>query len=86
MCRRERPELLRLPGPEIASWRLMGAPVALLDALGTLLARSWTLLARSWTLMARSWTLLGVSCSTKITPQELRRVILAVLGSILDGF
>ena len=65
------------------SWSALGP---LLGRSGTLLGRSWTLLARSWTLMARSWTLLGVSCSTKINPQELRRVILAVLGSILDGF
>ena len=62
MCRRESPGLLRVPGPEIASWRLLGLAKVLqclakvlqclsLDALGTLLDALGTLLDAHGTLL-----------------------------------
>ena len=52
------------------------------DALGALLGRSWEALERSRALLLVK----NRVCSTKITPRELRRVILCDLGSILSRF
>ena len=62
-------------------------------ALGSLLGRSWALLRRSWDALGRSWDALGTlldtlghSCSAKITPRQLSRVILGDFGWIFNRF